>query len=172
MTLHQIPNTIKTDSFWMPFTANRQFKKAPRLFSSAEGMHYTTVDGRKVIDGSAGLWCVNAGHGRKQIAAAVERQLMNLDFAPSFQMGHPIAFDFARRLAEIAPKGLDRVFCTNCGSRVFTNNLKDGSGIVFVQEGSLDRLDEWFAPKAEINTWSRQPWMRPLALPQFDHGPR
>ena len=71
-------------------------------------MHYTTVDGRKVIDGSAGLWCVNAGHGRKQIAAAVERQLMTLDFAPTFQMGHPLAFDFAERLAEIAPKGLDR----------------------------------------------------------------
>ena len=124
MTLHQIPNTIKTDSFWMPFTANRQFKKAPRLFSSAEGMHYTTVDGGKVIDGSAGLWCVNAGHGRKQIAAAVERQLMTLDFAPSFQMGHPLAFDFAERLAEIAPKGLDRVFFTNSGSESVDTALK------------------------------------------------
>lgn len=124
MTLHQIPNTIKTDSFWMPFTANRQFKKAPRLFSSAEGMHYTTVDGRKVIDGSAGLWCVNAGHGRKQIAAAVERQLMTLDFAPSFQMGHPLAFDFAERLAEIAPKGLDRIFFTNSGSESVDTALK------------------------------------------------
>src|SRR5207302_9727660 len=82
VTLHQKPNTLQTDSFWMPFTANRQFKKAPRLFASAEGMHYTTVDGRRVIDGSAGLWCVNAGHGRRQIAAAVERQLMTLDFAP------------------------------------------------------------------------------------------
>ncbi|WP_193375702.1 aminotransferase class III-fold pyridoxal phosphate-dependent enzyme, partial [Bradyrhizobium japonicum] len=108
----------------MPFTANRQFKKAPRLFSSAEGMHYTTVDGRKVIDGSAGLWCVNAGHGRKQIAAAVERQLMTLDFAPSFQMGHPLAFDFAERLAEIAPKGLDRVFFTNSGSESVDTALK------------------------------------------------
>jgi len=124
VTLHQIPNTIKTDSFWMPFTANRQFKKAPRLFSSAEGMHYTTVDGRKVIDGSAGLWCVNAGHGRRQIAAAVERQLMNLDFAPSFQMGHPLAFDFAARLAEIAPDGLDRIFFTNSGSESVDTALK------------------------------------------------
>jgi beta-alanine--pyruvate transaminase len=110
VTLHQKPNTLPTDSFWMPFTANRQYKAAPRLFASAEGMHYTTVDGRKVIDGSAGLWCVNAGHGRRQIAAAVERQLMTLDFAPSFQMGHPLAFDFAARLAEIAPVGLDRIF--------------------------------------------------------------
>ena len=124
MTLHQIPNTLQLESFWMPFTANRQFKAAPRLFASAEGMHYTTVDGRKVIDGSAGLWCVNAGHGRRQIAAAVERQLMNLDFAPSFQMGHPLAFDFAARLAEIAPTGLDRIFFTNSGSESVDTALK------------------------------------------------
>src|SRR5215470_11912424 len=108
----------------MPFTANRQFKETPRLIASAEGMYYTGIDGRKVIDGSAGLWCVNAGHGRKEIAAAVERQLMNLDFAPSFQMGHPIAFDFARRLAEIAPKGLDRIFFTNSGSESVDTALK------------------------------------------------
>src|ERR1700758_1373543 len=124
VTVHQIPNTIKTDSFWMPFTANRQFKKAPRLFSSAKGMYYTSVDGRQVIDGSAGLWCVNAGHGRPQIAAAVERQLTNLDFAPSFNMGHPLAFDFAERLAEIAPKGLDRIFFTNSGSESVDTALK------------------------------------------------
>src|SRR4030095_12725369 len=110
VTLHQKPNTLQTDSFWMPFTANRQFKKAPRLFASAEGMHYTSVDGRKVIDGSAGLWCVNAGHGRRQIATAVERSLTNLDFAPSFNMGHPMAFDFAERLAGITPKGLRTIF--------------------------------------------------------------
>jgi len=124
VSLHQIPNTLELDSFWMPFTANRQFKAAPRLFASAEGIHYTTVDGRKVIDGSAGLWCVNAGHGRRQIAAAVERQLMNLDFAPSFQMGHPLAFDFAARLAEIAPDGLDRIFFTNSGSESVDTALK------------------------------------------------
>ncbi len=128
MTLHQIPNTLKTDAFWMPFTANRQFKAAPRMFASAEGMHYTTVDGRKVIDASAGLWCVNAGHGRRQIAAAVERQLATLDFAPTFQMGHPIAFEFAERLAEIAPGGpdqrLDRVFFTNSGSESVDTALK------------------------------------------------
>jgi beta-alanine--pyruvate transaminase len=124
VTVHQIPNTLKTDAFWMPFTANRQFKAAPRMFASAEGMHYVTVDGRKVIDGSAGLWCVNAGHGRRQIAAAVEKQLMNLDFAPSFNMGHPIAFDFAERLADIAPKGLDRIFFTNSGSESVDTALK------------------------------------------------
>src|SRR6202021_1678766 len=97
---------------------------APRMFASAEGMHSPTVDGRKVIDGSAGLWCVNAGHGRRQIAAAVERQLMSLDFAPSFQMGHPIAFDFAERLAAIAPQGLDRLFFTNSGSESADTALK------------------------------------------------
>src|SRR3989440_12047854 len=108
----------------MPFTANRQFKVAPRLFASAKGMHYTTVDGRKVIDGSAGLWCVNAGHGRREIAAAVEKQLMNLDFAPSFQMGHPIAFDFAQRLAAIAPQGFKHVFFANSGSESVDSALK------------------------------------------------
>jgi beta-alanine--pyruvate transaminase len=108
----------------MPFTANRQFKETPRLVASAEGMHYTSVDGRKVLDGSAGLWCVNAGHARPQIASAVERQLMTLDYAPSFQMGHPIAFDFAQKLAEIAPAGLDRIFFTNSGSESVDTALK------------------------------------------------
>src|SRR4030088_295467 len=87
-------------------------------------MHYTTGDGRKLIDGSAGLWCVNAGHGRREIADAVQRQLMTLDYAPSFQIGHPIAFDFAEKLAAIAPTGLDRVFFTNSGSESVDTALK------------------------------------------------
>src|SRR5260370_37834950 len=87
-------------------------------------MHYTTVDGRKVIDGSAGVWCVNAGHCRRPIAAAVERHPTTLDFSPSFQMGHPLAFDFAERLAEIAPVGLDRIFFTNSGSESVDTALK------------------------------------------------
>jgi beta-alanine--pyruvate transaminase len=124
MTVHQIPNTVQLNSFWMPFTANRQFKAAPRLLVAAEGMHYTTLDGRKVIDGAAGLWCVNAGHGRPQIAAAVERRLMTLDYAPSFQIGHPIAFDFAEKLAAIAPDSLDRIFFTNSGSESVDTALK------------------------------------------------
>src|SRR2546430_14344176 len=107
----------------MPFTANRQFKAEPRLIASAEGMHYTTVDGRKVLDGSAGLWCVNAGHGRREIADAVQRQLMTLDYAPSVQIGHPLAFDFAEKLAAIAPRGLDRIFFTNSGSEAVDNAL-------------------------------------------------
>ena len=85
--------------------------------------------------------------------------------------GNTKSFSYGPNTETCAGKGLDRVFCTNCGSRVFTNNLKDGSGIVFVQEGTLDRFN-WFAPRSEIFTWSRQPWMRPLDLPQFDHGPR
>ena len=121
-------NQPSLDSYWMPFTANRQFKQTPRMLVGAEGMHYTTDDGRKILDGAAGLWCVNAGHGRKQIAAAVERQLMTMDYAPSFQMGHPIAFDFAERLAEIAPGGpdgkLDRIFFTGSGSESVDTALK------------------------------------------------
>ena len=117
-------NTPDLSAYWMPFTANRQFKADPRLLVSAKGMYYRTTDGREVLDGSAGLWCVNAGHGRPEIAAAVERQLMTLDFAPSFQMSHPAAFDLASRLAAIAPKGLDRIFFTNSGSESVDTALK------------------------------------------------
>jgi beta-alanine--pyruvate transaminase len=117
-------NRAHLDAYWMPFTANRQFKAAPRLLSSAQGVHYTTDDGRKVLDGTSGLWCVNAGHGREEIAEAVAKQLRTLDYAPSFQMGHPIAFEFAERLTEIAPKGLDRIFFTGSGSESVDTALK------------------------------------------------
>ena len=117
-------NERRLDAYWMPFTANRQFKAAPRLLAAAEGMHYACEDGRKVLDGTAGLWCVNAGHGRRRIADAVARQLATLDYAPSFQMGHPIAFEFAERLAAIAPGGLDRVFFTGSGSESVDTALK------------------------------------------------
>jgi len=109
---------------WMPFTANRQFKAAPRLLVSAKGMHYRSEDGREVLDGTSGLWCVNAGHARPEIAAAVNQQLMTLDYAPSFQMGHPISFDFATALAGVAPQGLDRAFFTNSGSESVDTALK------------------------------------------------
>ncbi len=121
-------NAPSLDNFWMPFTANRQFKAAPRLLASASGMYYTDVDGHQVLDGTAGLWCCNAGHGRKQITQAVERQISTMDFAPTFQMGHNIAFDFAEKLAAIAPGGpdakLDRVFFTNSGSESVDTALK------------------------------------------------
>jgi beta-alanine--pyruvate transaminase len=112
------------DAFWMPFTANRQFKSNPRLLARAEGMHYWTVDGREVLDGVAGLWCVNAGHSRREITEAVTRQLGTMEFAPAFQMGHPIAFELATRLAKIAPPGLDRIFFTNSGSESVDTALK------------------------------------------------
>jgi beta-alanine--pyruvate transaminase len=107
------PTTNDLDAFWMPFTANRQFKQAPRLFVAAERMHYLTDDGRRVLDGTSGLWCVNAGHRRPKIIEAMRRQLDELDFAGCFQMGHPKAFECASRLVNIAPPGLDHVFFTN-----------------------------------------------------------
>src|SRR6201997_2695165 len=111
-------------SFWMPFTANRQFKDAPRLLESAKGMYYRTTDGREVLDGCAGLWCVNAGHGRDEIVAAITEQLSTLDFAPTFQMGHPLAFEAATKVAELMPDGLDRIFFTNSGSESVDTALK------------------------------------------------
>ena len=111
-------------AYWMPFTANRQFKADPRLLSQASGMYYRTPEGQAVLDGTSGLWCVNAGHGRAEIAEAVHRQLMTLDYAPSFQMGHPIAFEFAQALTALAPPGLDRVFFTNSGSESVDTALK------------------------------------------------
>jgi beta-alanine--pyruvate transaminase len=112
------------DAFWMPFTANRQFKANPRLLARAEGMYYWTADGREVLDGVSGLWCVNAGHGRREISDAVARQLNTMEFAPTFQMGHPIAFELANRLAALSPPGLDRVFFTNSGSESVDTALK------------------------------------------------
>jgi beta-alanine--pyruvate transaminase len=117
-------NRPDLSAYWMPFTANRQFKAAPRLLVAADGMYYRDEDGRQILDGTSGLWCVNAGHARAEIAEAVGRQLMTLDYAPSFQMGHPIAFDFAAALAKIAPGGLDRIFFTNSGSESVDTALK------------------------------------------------
>ena len=104
------------EAYWMPFTANRQFKADPRLFASASGMFYKTTDGREVLDGIAGMWCCNAGHGRPKIVEAIARQTAEMDYSPAFQMGHPKAFELASRLAEWMPGGLDHVFFTNSGS--------------------------------------------------------
>jgi beta-alanine--pyruvate transaminase len=122
------PAQSDLEAFWMPFTANRQFKANPRLLTRAEGMHYWTADGRQVIDAVAGLWCVNAGHGRREINEAVARQLSVMEYAPTFQMGHPIAFELANRLAAIAPPGMDRVFFTNSGSESVDTALKIAIG--------------------------------------------
>ncbi len=116
--------TNNLDAFWMPFTANRQFKKNPRMFVGADRMHYTTADGRKVLDGTAGLWCVNAGHNRPKIVEAIRKQAGELDYAPAFQMGHPNVFELASRLVTITPQGLDHVMFTNSGSESVETALK------------------------------------------------
>ncbi|WP_027168661.1 aspartate aminotransferase family protein [Mesorhizobium sp. WSM3224] len=133
------PNDLS--AFWMPFTANRQFKQAPRMFVSAKDMHYTTSDGRKVLDGTAGLWCVNAGHCRPKITEAIQHQAAELDYAPAFQMGHPIVFELANRLVDLAPKGMDHVFFTNSGSESVETALKMAIAYHRVRgEGSRTRL--------------------------------
>ena len=114
----------KLDAYWMPFTANRQFKSAPRLVSKAEGMYFTTPEGRRVLDGVAGLWCVNAGHARPRITQAIQAQAAELDFAPPFQMAHPKVFELAERLVELTPDGLEKVFFTNSGSESVETALK------------------------------------------------
>jgi beta-alanine--pyruvate transaminase len=115
---------VSLESLWMPFTANRAFKRTPRLLASAKDMHYTTVDGRTVLDAVAGLWCVNAGHCRAPIVAAIRAAAGELDYAPGFQMGHPLAFEFAERLAARLPGDLDHVFFVNSGSEAVDTALK------------------------------------------------
>jgi beta-alanine--pyruvate transaminase len=116
---------LDLDAFWMPFTANRRYKDNPRIFfESASGMYYTTTEGRRVMDCTAGLWCVAAGHGRQSIAAAVMQQLQVLDYAPAFQAGHPQPFALASRIAALAPAGMDQVFFTTSGSESVDSALK------------------------------------------------
>ena len=112
------------EAYWMPFTANRQFKAEPRMMARAEGMYYTTVDGRTILDGFAGLWCCNAGHGRKPIVEAIQKQAATMDYAPAFQMGHALAFDLANRIVALAPGKLDHVFFCNSGSEAVDTALK------------------------------------------------
>ena len=118
------PKDYSLDAFWMPFTANRQFKQAPRMFTGARDMHFTTDDGRKVLDGTSGLWCTNAGHCRPKITEAIQRQAAELDYAPPFQMGHPGPFRVAERLKSLMPGDLDHSFFTNSGSESVDTALK------------------------------------------------
>ncbi|WP_028025064.1 aspartate aminotransferase family protein [Enterovibrio calviensis] len=115
---------VTLDNFWMPFTANRQYKETPRLLAKAKGMYYEDIDGNPVLDATAGLWCCNAGHSRREISEAVSHQICELDYAPTFQMGHPLPFELAQRLAEMAPGDLNRVFFTNSGSESGDTALK------------------------------------------------
>jgi beta-alanine--pyruvate transaminase len=116
--------TNNLDAFWMPFTANRQFKQNPRLLVSAKDMHFKSHDGREILDGTAGLWCCNAGHARPKIVEAVQKQVAELDYAPAFQMGHPKVFELAARLAAMLPSPIDHVFFTNSGSESVDTALK------------------------------------------------
>ncbi len=120
-----VPRPNSLDAFWMPFSDNRYFKgDTSRLLARAEGMSYFTPEGREILDGTAGLWCCNAGHGRREITEAIQKQAAILDFAPTFQLGHPIAFEAAARVADMTPEGMDRVFFTNSGSESADTALK------------------------------------------------
>jgi beta-alanine--pyruvate transaminase len=121
----RIPTTSPSlEELWMPFTANRAFKQAPRMLVAAKDMHYRTADGREILDGTAGLWCVNAGHCREPITAAISKQAGIMDYAPPFQMGHPLAFELAQKLVRMLPDGIDHVFFGNSGSEAVDTALK------------------------------------------------
>jgi beta-alanine--pyruvate transaminase len=134
-----LPNDL--EAFWLPFTPNRAFKRAPRLFARAKDMHYFTPEGRAVLDGAAGLWCSNAGHSRGPIVAAIQRQAAELDFAPAFQFATPHSFELASRIAALAPDDLNRVFFCNSGSEAVDTALKIALAYHNVRgEGSRTRL--------------------------------
>jgi len=116
--------TTTSNAFWLPFTAQRQFRGQPLLFTAAEGMHYTTAGGDRVLDAMAGLWCCNAGHGQPRITQAIAEAAGRLDFVSSFRMSHPQAFELADRIAAMAPAGMGHVFFTNSGSEAVDTALK------------------------------------------------
>jgi len=116
------PNDL--ESFWMPFTWNRQFKRDPLLLASAKGMHYRSVEGREILDGTTDLWCCNAGHRREKIVQAVQQTVEHLDYAPTFQIGHPLPFELASRVLQMLPSGYDHMFFCNSGSEAVDSALK------------------------------------------------
>jgi beta-alanine--pyruvate transaminase len=119
-----VPRPNNLDAFWMPYTDNKYYKGTPRMLARAEGMSYFTPEGKEILDGTAGLWCCNAGHGRREITEAIQKQAAIMDFAPTFQLGHPIAFEAAARVAEMTPEGMDHVFFVNSGSEAADTALK------------------------------------------------
>ena len=118
----QLPNSL--EEYWMPFTANRQFKANPRIMTAAKGMYYTSDHGKQILDGSSGLFCVAAGHGRAEIADAVHQALLESDYVPPFQYSHPRPFELSRRLAAITPGDLNYLFYANSGSESVDTALK------------------------------------------------
>ena len=149
--LNSTPNDLR--AFWMPFTPMRAFRQAPLLFERAEGMHYITPDGRRVLDGMAGLWCVNAGHARPKIVEAIARQAGELDYAPAFQMGHPKAFELANRLVDLAPDGLDHVLFTNSGSESVETALE---GLRLQYPGYAEKLERRFIRRTALRLEERE----------------
>ena len=123
-TPRQPAQPLDLEHYWMPYTNNRDFKLSPRMIASAEGMYYTTMEGKKVLDGLATLWCVNAGHCRPKIVEAIRKQAGILDFSSSFSLGHPLPFEVARRIAELAPEGMEQIFFVNSGSEAVDTALK------------------------------------------------
>jgi len=133
------PNDL--ESYWLPFTPNRSFKRSPRLVVRAKDMHYYSADNRALLDGTAGLWCTNAGHNRDPIVAAIKRAAEQLDYSPAFQFAHPAAFELAGRVAALAPGDLNRVFFCNSGSEAVDTALKIALAYHNVRgEGSRTRL--------------------------------
>ena len=129
------------DNFWMPFTSNRAFKAKPKLLVSAKDMHYTDADGRPILDATSGLWCVNAGHGRTKITEAIQRQAAIMDFAPAFNIAHPLVFEFTHKLAGLLPGDLKRIFLVNSGSESADTALKIALAYQRVRgQGSRNRL--------------------------------
>ena len=124
MTSIEIDAPASLEELWMPFTSNKAFKRSPRLLSASHGMYYTSADGRSILDGAAGLWCVNAGHGREPIVRAIAETAASLDFAPAFQMGHPLSFQLASEVAGLMPGDIDHVFFANSGSEAVDSALK------------------------------------------------
>ena len=115
---------LNLDNYWLPFTANKNFKANPKLLTSAEGMYYKTEDGKEILDGIAGLWCTNAGHCHPKIVAAVQNQVAELDYATAFNVSHPKAFELAERVSDLTPEGLDKIFYGNSGSEAVETALK------------------------------------------------
>ena len=135
----EVPNDLA--AFWLPFTPNRAFKKRPRLVARSKDMHYYTPEGREILDATAGLWCSNAGHNRKPIVEAIQRQAGELDYAPVFNFAHPLAFQLSSRIAELAPADLDHVFFSNSGSEAVDSALKIALAYHNVRgQGSRQRL--------------------------------
>jgi beta-alanine--pyruvate transaminase len=135
----EVPNDLA--ALWLPFTPNRAFKKRPRLIARSKDMHYYTPEGREILDATAGLWCSNAGHNRAPIVSAIQRQAAELDYSPTFQFAHPLAFQLSSRLAELAPADLDHVFFTNSGSEAADTALKIAVAYHYVRgAGSRQRL--------------------------------